>query len=99
MHRSLDVATSLAATIARFGAGLSASHASAAQQPEKLLELYEFEACPFCRKVRGALTAFDLDAMIYPCPRDGTRFRPDVERRGGKAQYPYLIDPNTGTAL
>jgi glutathione S-transferase len=33
--------------------------------------------------------------MVYPCPKDGPRFRPDVTRRGGKAQFPFLVDPNT----
>ena len=35
--------------------------------------------------------------MIYPCPKGGTRFRPEIRRRGGKEQFPYLVDPNTGT--
>lgn len=25
--------------------------------------------CPFCRKVREAITLLDLDVMIYPCPK------------------------------
>ncbi len=37
----------------------------------------------------------DLQAVIYPCPKGGTRFRDRVKRRGGKLQFPYLIDPNT----
>jgi glutathione S-transferase len=64
-------------------------------RPEKPLELYEFEACPFCRKVREALSMLDVDAIIYPCPKDGTRFRPTAISKGGKAQFPYLVDPNT----
>ncbi len=61
--------------------------------------LYEFEACPFCRKVREALTRLDLDAEIRPCPRGGVRFRPELVARGGKAQFPYLVDPNAGLEL
>ncbi|UQA56109.1 glutathione S-transferase N-terminal domain-containing protein [Polyangium aurulentum] len=97
MNRTLDVATSLAASIARFGTGLRAS--GLGKRPDKLLELYEFEACPFCRKVREALTILDLEAMIYPCPRGGERFRPIVEQKGGKLQFPYLVDPNEGVAM
>jgi len=41
----------------------------------------------------------DLQAMIYPCPRGGARFRKRVEQRGGKLQFPYLVDPNTETAM
>src|ERR1700690_2376107 len=97
MNRTLDVATSLAASIARLGGGLRVGPLG--RRPKKRLELYEFEACPYCRKVREALTALDLEAMIYPCPKNGPRFRVEVARRGGKAQFPYLVDPNTDSAL
>jgi glutathione S-transferase len=96
MNRTLDVATSWLATVIRLGAGSTVS--STGPQPDKPLELYEFEACPFCRKVREALSDFDLDAMIYPCPRGG-RFRAEVKARGGKTQFPFLVDPNTGKEM
>ena len=92
--RALDVATSYLASTIRLGTGMAVS--GARRQPEKLLELYEFEACPFCRKVREALSILDLDARIYPCPQRGPRFRPEVIRRGGKGQFPFFVDPNTG---
>jgi glutathione S-transferase len=69
---------------------------SAATQPPLPLKLYEFEACPYCRSVRETLTALHLDAEIRPCPKNGTRFRPEAERLGGKAQFPLLVDANTG---
>lgn len=97
LPRPLDVATSWTASVLRLGAGLSASHAG--PRPGKTLELYEFEGCPFCRKVREALTQLDLRAMIYPCPKGGPTYRPQVVARGGKAKFPYLVDPNTGDAL
>lgn len=96
MNRTLDVATSVLATLFRLAAGAKVT--STGPQPEKPLELYEFEACPFCRKVREALSRLDLDAMIYPCPRGG-RFREVVKARGGKLQFPYLVDPNTGKEM
>ena len=71
----------------------------AAAQPPLPLRLYEFEGCPFCRIVREALTALHLDAEIRPCPRGGTRFRPEAEHTGGKLQFPLLVDPNTNTTL
>lgn len=52
----------------------------------RALELYEFETCPFCRKVREALVWFDLDATINPCPPGGTRFRE------GRGPFPILVD-------
>lgn len=93
MNRTLDVATSHLASGFALGAGWHVTRT--ARQPEKLLELYEFESCPFCRKVREALTVFDLDARIYPCPPDGTRYRPEAIKLGGKRQFPLLVDPNT----
>jgi glutathione S-transferase len=95
--RWLDVASSSLATALRLGAGMKAR--PAARRPEKLLELYEFEACPFCRRVREAMSEFDLDAMIYPCPRGGTRYRPKVVEMGGKASFPFLVDPNSGRSM
>src|SRR5262245_20892953 len=97
MNRALDVATSCATTVL-FGVAGGRTR-GAVRQPEKLLEVYEFEGCPFCRKVRIALTALDLDAMIYPCPKNGPRYRTFIKERGGKAQFPYLIDPNTGKEM
>ncbi len=87
----------MAASVARLGGGLQVTKLG--RRPKKRLELYEFEACPYCRKVREALSALDLEAVIYPCPKEGPRFRPEVKRRGGKAQFPYLVDPNTGREL
>ncbi len=97
MWRSLDVATSVLATLVRLGNG--ASVGTRGKRPEQLLELYEFEGCPFCRKVREALSILDLDVMIRPCPKRGPIYREEVKRRGGKAQFPYLVDPNTGTEM
>lgn len=95
--RAWDVATSALATAARFGTGARVTNAK--RQPEKLLELYEFEACPFCRKVREALSAFDLDAIVYPCPRGGARYRPVATAKSGRSQFPFLVDPNAATAM
>jgi glutathione S-transferase len=97
MLRALDVASSIGATLARLGSG--ASVGALGPRPEKLLELFEFEGCPFCRKVREALSILDLPALIRPCPKGGPRFREEVKRRGGKYQFPYLVDPNTGIEM
>jgi len=65
-------------------------------EPEELLELYDFEACPACRRVREVLSELDLDAMIYPCPVGGTRYRPQAKERATSGRFPFLVDPNTG---
>ncbi len=97
MLRALDVATSLGATLARMGAGAQIGALGA--RPVQPLQLYEFEGCPFCRKAREALSILDLDADVFPCPKNGPRFRPEVQRRGGKAQFPWLVDPNTSLEM
>ncbi|MCW5830487.1 MAG: glutathione S-transferase N-terminal domain-containing protein [Deltaproteobacteria bacterium] len=97
MSRIFDFATSALATAARLGAGIVAEQP--ARRPGRPLELYEFEACPFCRKVREALTELDLEVMIYPCPKGGKIYRPRVKQLGGKEMYPFLVDPNTGVQL
>ncbi|MEM7411679.1 MAG: glutathione S-transferase N-terminal domain-containing protein [Myxococcota bacterium] len=90
-------AASATSSVLRGGAGSRVLARGA--RPERLLELYEFEACPFCRKVREALSMLDLEAMVHPCPKGGTRFRPGVVERGGRSSFPYLVDPNGDLAL
>lgn len=71
----------------------------AAEQPPKSLVLYDMEGCPFCRRVREALTALHLDVDIRPCPRGGRRFRSEAEQVGGKQLFPLLVDENTDTVM
>ncbi len=90
--RTLDVATSLLSSGLRLGAGLYVGKLGA--RPEQPIHLYDYEACPFCRRVREALTSLDLRAIVYPCPHGG-RFRDEVRRRGGREMFPFFFDPNT----
>jgi glutathione S-transferase len=66
-------------------------------RPDEQLVLYEFEGCPFCRKVREAMSELDLNYLARTCPPGDTVKRRELEARGGKQQFPYLIDPNTET--
>ena len=68
-------------------------------RPEKPLKIYEFEGCPFCRKVREAVIWLDLDVEFYPCPQGGPTFREFVKSEGGKSQFPYMVDDNAGVAM
>jgi len=95
--RTTNLGTSLVSTLLRASNGIQS--APAAVKPKKTLQLYDIENCPYCRLVREALTELDLDAEIYPCPAEGERFRPEVVTLGGKAQFPYLVDPNTGVQM
>ena len=98
MPNPLVLTSSLAASSLRGWRG-TAAFRPRTRQPEQPLQLYEYEASPYCRLVREALTELDLDAMILPCPRGGGRFRPEMQARGGKQQFPYLVDPNSGREL
>ncbi|XP_042060876.1 uncharacterized protein LOC121805153 [Salvia splendens] len=62
-------------------------------RPEKPIEIYEYESCPFCRKVREIVAVLDLDVLYYPCPRNGPNFCPKVSQMGGKQLFPYMVRP------
>ncbi|CAM2009803.1 glutathione S-transferase N-terminal domain-containing protein [Acanthopleuribacter pedis] len=94
---AINTATAFVATWARFGLGSRVS--ALGPRPEKPLEVYEFEGCPFCRKVREALTVLDLPVVVHPCPKGPSRYRAWVIENGGKRMFPYLVDPNTDTAM
>lgn len=92
MH-TLNVLNSVLTSVTTGWRGTSAGRPG--KQPSKLLELYEYEGCPYCRRVRQVLTELSLDVIVRPCPKGGMRFRPQAEELGGKQQFPLLLDPNT----
>lgn len=49
--------------------------------------------------MREAITQLDLEVDVYPCPKDSRIHRGIVESLGGKLQFPFLVDPNTGVQL
>lgn len=93
----LKVLQSVVSTLSSGGRGVSGT--AFPQQPSKAIRLYDFEASPFCRRVREVITLLNLDVEIYPCPKNGQRYRPVVEQLGGKQQFPFLVDDNTGEKL
>ncbi|MBW2509695.1 MAG: glutathione S-transferase N-terminal domain-containing protein [Deltaproteobacteria bacterium] len=97
LARFWDVTTATAASAARPNFGNT--HLERRKTPAEPLELYEFEVCPYCRIAREALSALSLDPLVYPCPKGGTRFRAKVKAQGGRSQFPYLVDPNTGVSM
>ncbi|KDO43147.1 hypothetical protein CISIN_1g019273mg [Citrus sinensis] len=107
---TLEVATSSLSTLARLpwgsrslSEGSDTQEISNSDSPTRL-QLFEFEACPFCRRVREAITELDLSVewmyeQVFPCPKGSIRHREMVRRLGGKEQFPFLIDPNTGVSM
>ncbi len=98
-HQLGVLSSVVASTFAGWRGAATLSSMVQREQPAQALKLYDMEGCPFCRAVREALTALHLDAEIYPCPKGGTRFRPEVQRLGGKQQFPFFVDPNTGVQM
>ncbi|MEZ4268858.1 MAG: glutathione S-transferase N-terminal domain-containing protein [Myxococcota bacterium] len=98
MPPSLENVHSWLTSAARGGRGLFVRW-PAVRQPVKPLEVYEFESCPFCRKVREVLSEMDLDYISRSTPRGEVHKRGEVQAAGGQAMFPYLVDPNTGAAM
>ncbi len=97
MQHYIKVVQSLSVSMIEGGRGIMGN--AFATQPPLPIRLYDIEASPFCRRVREVLTLLNLDVEIYPCPKEGTRFRPEAIKLAGKAQFPFLVDENTGTQL
>lgn len=69
-------------------------------RPVEPLILYEFEGCPFCRKVREAVSMLSLPVTFRPCPQGGRMYRPEIKSTYGvKATFPFLVDPNNGVKM
>jgi len=66
-------------------------------QPEQMLELYQFEGCPFCSRVRQKMTDLQLDFIAHTVEPSGDR--PQVEDISGQTGVPVLVDPNTDTVM
>ena len=56
-----------------------------------MLELYQIEQCPYCKKVRQKLTELNID-FICRNVENGTRKRGILLTLGGKNQVPFLVD-------
>ena len=66
MRRSLQLASSAAASLLRGGSGSRVG--GLGERPAQPLLVYDFESCPFCRKAREALSILDLPVEVRPCP-------------------------------
>jgi len=87
--------TSVLAGLPRAGYG---SHYRSARAPEQPLELYSFEASPFCRLVRECLCTLELPYRLHNVAK-GSVGREEFVKRSGHMMVPYLVDPNTSTAM
>ncbi len=63
-----------------------------------MLELYQYESCPYCSKVRAKLTELDLDYIIRNVPK-GSPKRSFLQALGGRQQVPFLVDQDRGVKM
>lgn len=97
MAHQMIVLQSVLSTLLQGGRGvMGTAHPN---QPALPIKLYDMEGCPFCRRVREVLTLLNLDVEVYPCPKNGKRFRPEAIAASGESQFPLLMDENTGKVL
>ena len=80
------------------GRGSAGAFVRPSKAPGQPLELYSFEASPFCRLVRERLCELELPYRLHNVAR-GSAAREAFVERSGKMQVPYLVDPNTGTEM
>lgn len=66
-------------------------------KPEELLEVYQFEQCPYCSKVRKKLTEMQIDFVARQVEANGNREKP--KELTGETQVPVLVDNNTDTVM
>ncbi len=56
-----------------------------------MLELYQFEGCPYCKKVRKKMTELGLSFTAHN-PRQNEDRMDELMELGGKDQVPFLVD-------
>lgn len=66
-------------------------------EPDQMLELYQFEGCPFCQKVRQKLTELQIDFIAHQVEPSGDREK--VQEVSGQTGVPVLVDSNTDTVM
>ncbi len=65
-------------------------------QPDQMLEVYQFEGCPFCSKVRQKMTDLGIDFIARAVDPDD---RSRVEEVSGQTNVPVLVDPNEDVVM
>uniref|UniRef100_A0A6S9X0S1 GST N-terminal domain-containing protein n=1 Tax=Chrysotila carterae TaxID=13221 RepID=A0A6S9X0S1_CHRCT len=102
-----EVAAAAAATLRRWNGVVRPRKVPLPEKPK--LTLYEFEASPYCRRVRETINILGLEVLVKPCPRETlrtegaysskSRHKPEVRAAGGKLLFPFLVDHSANVAL
>ena len=88
-------------TLFRWGRGTEAEErVQSRPSPAEPLTLYSYEGNQFCRLVREVLCELDLPYNMRSTGKGSPR-RDELSqvRADGKTTAPYIVDPNTGTAM
>ncbi|GMI13309.1 hypothetical protein TrLO_g11463 [Triparma laevis f. longispina] len=103
----VDTLTSGIASIARIPFGTNVApeltSGSGERPPASSIRIYEFEGCPFCRRVREIATHLDLEYTAVPCGQ-GSRHREYVKKAAesignSSPTFPYMEDEAAGVKL
>lgn len=63
-----------------------------------MIELYQKENCPYCKKVREKLNELELD-FVCRISKAGTKQREIMMKLGGQAQVPFLVNQEKGVMM
>ncbi|KAL3925542.1 MAG: hypothetical protein SGILL_000337 [Bacillariaceae sp.] len=77
----------------------SSSVLANAPRPKQPLMLYEYDASPYCKRVRETINLLDLSVEYRPCPGARQGFSDELFQKTGRRTVPYLVDPNTDEGL
>lgn len=102
MTRRIDATTAWLGCILRGPRPAAAAAAPSPAARVAKLTLYEFEASPWCRRVRECAETLGLPLRIRPCPRETvmaegvftakSAFRGVAQTAGGRVLFPLLVD-------
>ena len=63
-----------------------------------MIEIYQKEGCPFCKKVRAHLSASGLSWVAHSA-EPGSKSAELLERLSGSHQVPFLVDAERGVMM
>lgn len=89
-----EILSELTSKAASYARGFELRYRAPSQQPERPLELWNYEASPYCRRVRERLSELGLPYVSHNLARHSPR-RAAFAERYGRLQFPRLADPNT----
>jgi glutathione S-transferase len=63
-----------------------------------MLEIYQKEDCPFCKKVRSRLSELGVSWVAHSA-EPGSKSAEVLERISGEHQVPFLVDAERGVMM